>query len=756
MKKFVPILTIGLVLSSISACSDGKSPSKKSGKVEVGMSKTEVMKALGDPSVTNASEGKWYYYDSSFMKKYNKMNAYYSSDNEADWIRGNEIYEQLLQMKVKCHFVRFSLENERVSEYFYNTNYRYERGDYASWEAKLQKSLGLEGLHTIDVYRSNNTFSAPTNEAFKYEVTFTDKSVYRSIVSLGDMYIANTDNQYSGTWNVSGFTSFATTLNLNVYDAYIRIQYDANKSTVTGSGLYNIGNTVTLSSQVGLGYESDGWYSPSGDKLTSNFSYSFEVESTGLHSYMFLTKSIGYTITYNLDGGTNSANNPSKYTIDNEVQFSEPSKTGYEFTGWYDNNGNRVEKISKGSMGDITLTARWELIYYHVKYLDENGGLLYEGSASYFDGIPEYPSGTPTKASTEELFYVFDGWDLVEKDGYSYVYQAEFHSVNKNQYAYELADSICETIFEMLSTRYPEFQFSNMKPSYGIYETSRGSTPTTEDPKLIDYFESYFHYRNSNQTGKDEIAFSCMLLSYVNIEGVSYEDEEETFFYTIPEDYEKAFESYFTFDAASMNYKDFAIKALEFLKNYVSKSIDNMELTASYTGLYLNYYLRNGINDTIRNIVDREMKKHFSYHYEGLYANGEQYYPNVAWIYSVSLVKADPSNPLVSQYNNKLVVDFMPLNAEEMGVYAYLFLTISDDDIDIWESYGFPVGNVYSTAMAAGYTNYGVKPVSGEDPTDSERHAKYIAYKEIIEAAKYFGWVFEDNYPKSIEEYYGH
>lgn len=91
-----------------------------------------------------------------------------------------------------------------------------------------------------------------------------------------------------------------------------------------------------------------------------------------------------------------------------------------------------------------------------------------------------------------------------------------------------------------------------------------------------------------------------------------------------------------------------------------------------------------------------------------------------------------------------------------MGVYAYLFLTISDDDIDKWESYGFPVGNVYSTAMAAGYTNHGVTPVSGEDPTDSERYAKYIAYKEIIESAKYFGWVFEDNYPENIEKYYCH
>ena len=38
-----------------------------------------------------------------------------------------------------------------------------------------------------------------------------------------------------------------------------------------------------------------------------------------------------YTITYNLDGGTNSSSNPDSYTVLYGVTFSNPTKAGYDF-----------------------------------------------------------------------------------------------------------------------------------------------------------------------------------------------------------------------------------------------------------------------------------------------------------------------------------------------------------------------------------------------------------------------------------------
>ena len=49
-----------------------------------------------------------------------------------------------------------------------------------------------------------------------------------------------------------------------------------------------------------------------------------------------------YTITYNLNGGTNNSSNPSTYNVLYGVTFSNPTKTGYDFLGWYDaNNRNQ-------------------------------------------------------------------------------------------------------------------------------------------------------------------------------------------------------------------------------------------------------------------------------------------------------------------------------------------------------------------------------------------------------------------------------
>ncbi len=71
---------------------------------------------------------------------------------------------------------------------------------------------------------------------------------------------------------------------------------------------------------------------------------------------------INYTITYNLDGGTVSGN-PTTYTIEDAITLVNPTKDGYNFTGWTGSNGttpSTTVTIAKGSTGDRTYTANWE------------------------------------------------------------------------------------------------------------------------------------------------------------------------------------------------------------------------------------------------------------------------------------------------------------------------------------------------------------------------------------------------------------
>ena len=65
-----------------------------------------------------------------------------------------------------------------------------------------------------------------------------------------------------------------------------------------------------------------------------------------------------YSLTYVLNGGTSGGSNPATYTPDDDVALAEPTRALYEFAGWYNQAGDRVDNLS-GHFGNLTLTARW-------------------------------------------------------------------------------------------------------------------------------------------------------------------------------------------------------------------------------------------------------------------------------------------------------------------------------------------------------------------------------------------------------------
>ena len=69
-------------------------------------------------------------------------------------------------------------------------------------------------------------------------------------------------------------------------------------------------------------------------------------------------QAVSYTVTYELDGGTNAAANPATYTIESTVTLAAPTRGEDNFAGWYLPNGQKVKKLT-GLTGNLTLTARW-------------------------------------------------------------------------------------------------------------------------------------------------------------------------------------------------------------------------------------------------------------------------------------------------------------------------------------------------------------------------------------------------------------
>ena len=118
-------------------------------------------------------------------------------------------------------------------------------------------------------------------------------------------------------------------------------------------------------------------------------------------------KPITYTITYELAGGVNHPDNPKGYTIEDAFRLQTPIRTGYTFSGWVDQHGNGVTAISKNTIGDIALTAKWTAHTYQVMFHANNGtGDVLTQDFAYDE------SKALAKNTFNKTGYSFAGWAL--------------------------------------------------------------------------------------------------------------------------------------------------------------------------------------------------------------------------------------------------------------------------------------------------------------------------------------------------------
>lgn len=171
------------------------------------------------------------------------------------------------------------------------------------------------------------------------------------------------DKTYTAQWDIQSYT----------------LTYNGNGSTggtvPVVSAPIEYTATVNVNFPAGLtrtGYDFAGWNTSadgSGTAYTSGGTTSFTMPASNVTLYAQWTP-VDYTITYELDGGTNNASNPATYTIETPVTLEAATKTDYAFCGWYeesDLSGTAVTAIAAGSTGNKTLYAKWLPVYASVK-----------------------------------------------------------------------------------------------------------------------------------------------------------------------------------------------------------------------------------------------------------------------------------------------------------------------------------------------------------------------------------------------------
>mgnify|MGYP004648648895 CR=1 FL=1 len=162
----------------------------------------------------------------------------------------------------------------------------------------------------------------------------------------------------------------------------------------------------TLPTPTKTGYTFGGWYTNSG--LTGNAVTQITKGSTGNKTFWAKWTAVEYSITYNLDGGTNNASNPTKYTVETAtITLADPTRTGYTFGGWYSDAAfkTQVTKIAKGSTGAKTFYAKWNAVEYSITYNLDGGTNNASNPTKYTVETATITLAAPTKTG-----YNFGGW----------------------------------------------------------------------------------------------------------------------------------------------------------------------------------------------------------------------------------------------------------------------------------------------------------------------------------------------------------
>lgn len=187
------------------------------------------------------------------------------------------------------------------------------------------------------------------------------------------------------------------------------IAYELYEGIVDGENPTNYtveSSELTLIAPTKDGYTFEGWYDNAdftGSAITSIVTGSFG--DLTLHAKY---SPVEYAITYNLNGGTNSENNPDVYTIeDADITLSAPTLDGYYFVGWFDNaafTGVPVSTITTADMVAIEVFARYMAIDYTITY-ELDGGSFDGDYATTYSIESDFTLAVPTKDG-----FTFTGW----------------------------------------------------------------------------------------------------------------------------------------------------------------------------------------------------------------------------------------------------------------------------------------------------------------------------------------------------------
>ena len=266
-----------------------------------------------------------------------------------------------------------------------------ENGNKVYEDKQSVKNLTAEDGKIIDLYAkwadSSVELPTPTRTGYTFDGWYTSDGTKVSQTftpTAATKLTAHwTPITYTVSYNGNGATSGETASSSHTYDVAKALTANGFKREFTVTFDYNYsGATATTATAVS---NFNGW----AKTATGAAEYSDGASVTNLSS---------------TDGDTVIL-----YAIwtDVAVKFPTPTREGYDFSGWFNEAGQKVEETTVISE-DITLHAQWSIKSYTVTF--KNGDDVLQESKWEYNTTPTYNGATPTKSKDDSYEYTFSGW----------------------------------------------------------------------------------------------------------------------------------------------------------------------------------------------------------------------------------------------------------------------------------------------------------------------------------------------------------
>lgn len=259
----------------------------------------------------------------------------------------------------------------------------------------------------------------------------------------------------SNTNNFVGTLSNNTTINLSFSTNSYTISYDLNGGSISNeTKSYTVeSDTFTLPIPTKPAHAFVGWTGTGLSEPTQIVK--IEKGSTENRSYTANWVVTSFSISYNLNGGS-IENASNSYSIDSETfTLPKPTKIGYRFTGWTGTGLNAATEtvtITKGSTGDRSYTANWELVDYTISY-NLNGGSMSGQRTSYNYETENFTLPTPTRTG-----YTFTGWTGTGLSSATKSVTVGKGNFGDRSYTANWVDDIAPVIHNAWITKGPEYE----------------------------------------------------------------------------------------------------------------------------------------------------------------------------------------------------------------------------------------------------------------------------------------------------------